>query len=318
MIPKRYLKELERRTKFPFFRTGIDGKGFIEFSEKSWLAVTPLFVETELRMKEMDKYGITTQLLSGTNPWTDSFPSGDLAYEFAKLINDETAEIVSKSNGRFLGLATLPLLSPENAAQELSRALDELGLAGAIIATNVNGAYLSDRGFLPIFEAASKKRCLLFLHPTNPLGLDKLRENGMVRSLGYTFDTTLCLVKMAYSGLFDRYPNLNILAAHLAGNVPYIAGRIDTAWKNIPESRGELDERPSSKIRKVLYADTISYSPSAIRFAAEFLGIDRLIFGTDFPFEWGIKDATDSVEATFTDSQLKAIYSENLGRILNS
>jgi predicted TIM-barrel fold metal-dependent hydrolase len=182
----------------------------------------------------------------------------------------------------------------------------------------VKGTYLSDEKFLPIFDVASKKKCLLFLHPTAPLGADKLDEHGLIRSVGYTFETTVCLVKMAYSGLFDKFPNLKLLSAHLAGAIPYLQGRIDTAWKNFKDSKGKLNEPPTMKIRRVLFADTISYSTTALNLAIAFMGIDRLFFGTDYPFDWGIKDARDSIESTFDGrgEEMQKVYGENFESVM--
>ena len=314
VYPKNYLKELEKRTEYPTIEVDSStGKGSIKFSDIVRSPFSNSFHDLDYRIKEMDHFQVSTQLLSAINPWTDSFPSAELAVHFAHLINDEIASIVSKykDSNRFIGLATLPLLSPTEAAKELERSVDELGLVGAILGTNVSGTYLSDERFLPVFEMAQKKKCLLFLHPTVPLGADKIREYGFIRSLGYVFDSTVCLVKMAYSGLFDKYPNLKILSAHLSGTFPYIQGRVDTAWRNFEDARAKLSEPPSEKIKRVLYADTISYSTRALKLAADFYGIERLMFGTDFPFEWGIDSARKSVEEAFAGSELTKIYSEN-------
>ena len=318
--PKKYLKELERRTEYPILKVESSGGGFIHYSETVRSPIGDSFHDIDLRIKEMNRFNITTELLSAVNPWTDAFSSKELAIRFSKMINDEISSVVSKykNEGRFVGLATLPLVSPTDAAGELERAVDELGLLGAIVGTNVSGTYLSDQQFLPIWKVAHDKKCLLFLHPTVPLGADELKELGLIRSLGYVFDSTVCLVKMAYAGIFDRYPQLRILSSHLAGAFPYVQGRVDTAWKQFPESKGSLSEPPSNKIRRVLYADTISYSKSALRLASEFIGIQRLMFGTDFPFEWGMDNARKSVEEAFDERELKMIYSENFEQITKS
>lgn len=320
IYPKNYLKELERRSEYP--KAEVDpttGRGFIHFSNAIRSNFATSFHDLEYRIKEMNHFQITTHLLSAINPWTDLFPSAQLAIHFSKMINDEISSIVSKyeKDKRFIGLATLPLLSAKDAAAELERSIDELGLAGAILGTNVSGVYLSDDRFLPVFEMAQKKRCLLFIHPTVPLGADRLKENGLIRSLGYLFDSTLCLVKMAYSGLFDKYPNLKILSAHSSGTFPYVRGRVDTAWRNFEDSKGNITELPSEKIKRVLFADTISYNTGALRLASDSIGIERLMFGSDFPFEWGIDNARQSVEQTFQDWELKRVYSENFHHVIN-
>ena len=314
---KGFLRELEKRTEFPMLRSDSAGHRVIHFRQGVSNPVPESFFDIDHRLAQMKLHGVSTQVISGTNPWTDSFPSGELASTFSKLANDDISTIVAESKGRFFGLATLPLLSPDEAARELERAVDELGLCGAIIGTNVAGAYVSEEKFHPIFDVASRKRCLIFLHPTNPLGAESLKENGMSRSIGFAFETTACLVKMAYSGIFDKFPNLKILAAHLAGTLPYLQGRIETAWRNFSDSKGKLNEPPSAKIRKAVYADTISYNPSVIRLASEFFGIEKLLFGTDYPFDWGVKEARESVEATFKKAaELQSIYSDNFQRIL--
>ena len=318
IFTKNFLKELGARTEYPFYKVE-NGRGTIYFKEGVTNQVPNSFVDIDFRLKEMDRFGITTQLISGTNPWTDAFPSPELAPKFSRMINDEMSSLVSRHKSRFLGLATLPLLDPTEAARELERAIHELGLCGAILGTNVSGTYLSDERFVPIFEVASKysKNCILFLHPTSPLGSDRLKENGFVRSIGYTFDTTTCLLKMAYSGLFDRFPNLKILSAHLGGNIPYLHGRIDMAWRQFKDSKGSINELPMNKIKRVLYVDTISYSSPAMKLASELLGVDRLMFGTDFPFDWGIKEARESVEDLFkTEGERSKVYYENFERVL--
>ncbi|MDG6907791.1 MAG: amidohydrolase family protein, partial [Nitrososphaerota archaeon] len=211
LYTKNFLKELATRTSYPILRQASDGSNIVQFNEKQSNKVPNSFVDLEFRIRQMDKYGVTTQLLSATNPWTDSFPTAELALIFSKMINNEISEIVSGSNGRFFGLATLPLLSPKDAAEELARSIDELGLCGAILGTNVGGTHLSDPSFDPVFQVASKKRAILFLHPTSPLGGDKLKDYGFVRSIGYTFETTACILKMAYAGIFDKYPSLKVL-----------------------------------------------------------------------------------------------------------
>ncbi len=316
---KKFLKELASRTNYPLVNTSADGSRVIQFNEKLTHKVPDSFVDLDFRLKEMDRFGVTTQLVSATNPWTDVFPTIDLALRCSRMINEEISTIARDSKGRFLGLATLPLLSPEDAAEELVRAVDELGLCGAIIGTNVGGTHLSDPKFDLVFEAAARKRAVVFLHPTAPLGGDKLKDYGFVRSIGYTFETTTCVLKMAYAGLFEKYPSLRILTAHLGGNLPYLRGRIDTAWKKFPESKGNLSEPPTKKIRSALYADSISYDDGALRLGTEFFGMDRIMFGTDFPFEWGIKEARDSLESAIEDKeQLRAIYHENFERLLES
>jgi aminocarboxymuconate-semialdehyde decarboxylase len=323
IYPKKYLTELEKRTEYPVYRTNSAGVSFIQFSDsRRSFAVTEHFFDLDYRIKEMDRFKVTSELLSAINPWTDLFPSPELAVQFSRLINEEISSTVSKysKNGvrRFLGLATLPLLSPIDAAKELERAIDEAGLVGAILGTNVNGTYLSDERFLPVFEMAQRKGCLLFIHPTIPIGVDRLRDYGLVRSLGYVFDTTVNLVKMAYSGVFDKFPDLKIISAHLSGAIPYLQGRVDTAWQMFPESKGNLTEPPTNKIRKALHADTISYSKGALHLASEFIGVEKLMFGSDFPFEWGTENAKKSVEEAFNDNELRLVYSENFERAVNS
>jgi aminocarboxymuconate-semialdehyde decarboxylase len=323
IYPRKYLKELEKRTDYPLIRSDPDGNKFIQYNDSTRsFPITDSFFDLDYRVREMDHFKITTELLSAINPWTDRFPDPDLAVKFSKLINDEISLIVEdNSNGgdrRFLGLATLPLISPRDAVKELERSIDELGLAGAIVGTNVNGIYLSDERFLPVFEMVQRKKCLLFIHPSIPIGADRLRDNGLVRSLGYVFDTTVNLVKMAYAGIFDRFADIKLISAHLAGALPYLQGRVDTAWRMFSESKGNLSEPPGNKIRKVLHADTISYNKEALRFASEFIGIEKLMFGSDFPFEWGIENAKKSVEEAFDNRELNLIYSENFERVLKS
>lgn len=281
LAPERYLKKLAGRRDIPnVIRDG--GTYIFKYGEDSYYPITRNSYDIQAKLDAMDKAGISTQVLSIIIPGAEilDIQTGN---DIARLVNDEMAEVVSKYSNRFLALTTLPLRDTDASLKELERATSDLGFRGIMFFSNINGMPLSDQSLWPIYEAAQDLDLPIFIHPTRPVMVEEVKEYGLESIVGYMFDTSLAALKMVFSGVFERYPNLKVVLPHAGSTLPYLLGRIDYQSGIIPGSRKELSMAPSNYIKK-LYSDTVCMSGKALHFAYDIFGPERLLFATDFPY----------------------------------
>lgn len=232
------------------------------------------------RIEMMDQVGIATQVLSVPSP-NVYFLEPAAAEKLARETNTEFAEICREHPRRFESLAMLPLPDIDRSLAVLDSSLDELGMKGVMILSNVNGMPLDDPGLEPFWEAASDRELLVYVHPTVP-DAPHHDENALAIAVGFFSETTLTVARLAYSGVFERYPGIRWVFSHLGGTLPIILPRLDSYWRQFEDCR-ERAPRPPSEYAKSLVFDTASKHGPAIRCAIDTLGEDRLVFGSDYP-----------------------------------
>jgi predicted TIM-barrel fold metal-dependent hydrolase len=277
LFPKRYLSEL-RKMDIPFDQS-----------------VDDRFLSLEKRKADMDRAGIDRQVLSLTVPGVD-VSTPETAVRLSKIVNDELASLTAKDE-RFIALASLPFLSPEDAVEELERAVNDLGLRGAGVFTNVAGKPIDRKEFWPVYEEASRMRVPLFLHPAAPPHEEVYREYRLLAVLGFPFETTHAATRLALSGLLEEYPDLTFVLSHLGGTLPYLVGRIDDGNRIYREHQKGIRKAPSEYLRR-MYLDTASFYEPALSCAHAFWGAERMLLGSDYPYGWvgDLRRCADSVE----------------------
>jgi aminocarboxymuconate-semialdehyde decarboxylase len=228
---------------------------------------------------------VDTQVLTFTSPGTH-VEEPARAVELARLVNDAFAEVIGSSGGRYTALATLPLNDPAASVQEFVRAVDDLGLPGAMLFSNVNGTALSDRVYWPLYEAASERDAVLYIHPIHPVGVEAMMDYWLMPLVGFPTDTTLAAASLVYSGVVERFSGIRWVLAHLGGTIPYLAERLDRGYEAFEECRANVKTRPSELLRGFWY-DTVNFDPAALRLALEFAGPEKLMAGSDYPHAIG-------------------------------
>lgn len=247
------------------------------------------------RREVLDREGIDRQVISLTTPGT-LLESPARSAELARLVNDAFAEVMEEHGDRFTALATLPLNHPDAAVAELDRVLG-LGFKGCMIFGNVNGTPLWDRRFWPLWQHASERRAVLYIHPTFPLGVEAMREYWLMPLVGFLFDTTLAAAGLVFSGVIERCPGIRWILGHLGGAIPYLAERLDRGYEAFAECRTHLT-RPPSEHLKGFYYDTVNFDPKALQLAIDFAGSDQILAGSDYPHMIGsIPRMKASIEA---------------------
>ncbi|MEU1782908.1 MULTISPECIES: amidohydrolase family protein [Streptomyces] len=242
--------------------------------------------ELEARLTLMDSAGVACQVLSAP-PQSPHFADPAHAVRAARLVNDQYAEVVARRPRRFLAFASLPFPHTDLALAELARALDELGMAGVCVTTSVLGRSLADPAFEPVFAELDHRGAVLFVHPAGcGAGSAQITDFRLTWSVGAPVEDTVAVMHLIRAGVPSRYPRMKILSTHLGGALPMLLQRVDNqyAWE---WGTPDLPEKPSATARRLWY-DSVGHGHAPALWAAvETLGADRIVLGTDFPYEDG-------------------------------
>ena len=268
------------------------------------------------RQSVLDEQGVDVQVISLTTPGTH-VERPAVAVELARITNDAFARVRSE-RPRFVPLATLPLCDAEASAAELERAMDELGMPGAMLFSNVNGVGLDDERFRPLYERADERAAVLMIHPTYPVGVEAMSEYWLMPLNGFLFDTTLAASKLVFSGTARRFPRIRWVLGHLGGTIPYLAERLDRGWRAFEECRAHIDELPTAYLKRHFYYDTVNFSQGALKLAIEFAGADHILAGSDYPHQIGsIPLMLEAIRALpISDGEKAGILGGNAERLL--
>ena len=272
--------------------------------------------DIDYRHKVLDDHGVDTQVLTFTTPGVH-VESAPWAVEWARKVNDAYARIIRDRRGRFTALATLPLNDPAASVAELERAMNELHLPGAMVFSNVNHVALADERYEPLWKKADELRAVIYIHPTDPLGVEAMLDYWLMPLVGFLFDTTLAASKLVFSGVVARYPRVRWVLTHMGGAIPYLAERLDRGYRAFEDCRKHID-RPPSEFLRHFYFDTVNFNPAAVRLALDFAGDDRILAGSDYPHQIGsIPLMLETIEKLDVDERVrKKILGENAVKLL--
>lgn len=252
--------------------------------------------DLELRLKTMAETGVDMQLLSVVPHTLVYNAEPTLALAFAQIQNEQIAAQVRAMPDRFAGLATLPLQSPRAAAAELRRAMTELGLKGAMLGSHVDGTNLDEPELEAVWEVADELGAFLFIHPQKPAGGERIASYYLSNLIGNPLDTTIAAASLVFGGVFQRHPGLKVMLSHGGGFVPYQIGRFIHGWHERAEAKVHLKVSPEADFNRFFY-DTLTHSEPTLRSLVEWSGADRVLFGTDYPFDMGEFDCAERVRA---------------------
>jgi len=242
--------------------------------------------DIDLRLEHMDAMGVDRQILSVVPPCTYYSLDPKLGLEISAHFNDQLLALAQKYPQRFSCMATVPLQDPPAAAAELQRAV-QAGHVGVEIGTNISGLNLDDPSLSVFWEKVASLDVPVFIHPTGVMGInDRFKDYYLFNFIGNPLETTIAAAALIFGGIMDRHPNLKILLAHTGGYVPWIRGRWEHGYSVREEPKINGARSPENSIRRFYY-DTIIHNAACFDFAVRTLGIDRIIYATDYPFDMG-------------------------------
>jgi predicted TIM-barrel fold metal-dependent hydrolase len=236
----------------------------------------------EITEEFMDDYAIDAAVMSLAPPgvW---FGDAGLAAELARAVNEATAALVKEAPQRFAGLAVLPLPDVDAALEELTHALDVLGLDGVALLSNVDGIYPGDERLEPVWTELDHRGVYVFLHPAAPTAAPPLPDHP-IWLYEFPFDTTRALVNLVYSGTLERANGLRLQVGHLGGTAPFLAHRIASLAAREPEKAGAAPSGALAALGRCWYDTGLSNHATAIEASAAVIPIERIVFGTDWPY----------------------------------
>jgi len=271
----------------------------------------------------MDENGVDMQVLSLTIPSVQMFPV-DCAIAISRDVNDELAETIRRYPGRFAGLAAVPPQDPENAALEIERAVHKLGLNGVIINSHTDGEYLDKPRFAPVLAAAERAGAAIYIHPRLPSRtmLQAYADYGLRGAIwGFAAETSLHLLRLIFSGTFDRYPSLQVVVGHGGEGLPYWFYRLDHMYRAYYLAReqfgiADLQLPPSGYFTRNISITTSGMEdPDVLAFCQKKVGSDRVIFAIDYPYEDSAHAMKFLREAELSAKDRQLISWENAERV---
>ena len=295
-----------------------------------WRSIETLW-NMDARLRLLDEFGDYRQVISMSQPPIDVLGGPEQTPALARIANDGMAEICRAHPDRFPSfLLSLPMNNPDEAVKEVDRAVSELGACGAQIHSNVSGRALDDPAFFPVFERLERLGKPVFLHPARPMShadyeAEDASKYEIFWGLGWAYETSAAMARIVFSGMFDKLPDLKMLAHHWGAYIPHAEGRLPH-WEGRSSQSDETDygplkdslKRPVTDYFKMFYADTAMFgAQAASQCGLEFFGAGHSLFATDCPFdrEGGrilMRDTIAVMESLrCTDAEREAIYLHN-------
>ncbi|AEU36818.1 o-pyrocatechuate decarboxylase [Granulicella mallensis MP5ACTX8] len=295
--------------------TGAYGKDLPAYME----ALQPKLLDLGAgRIAAMDEAAVDFQVLSLAAMGFDSLDAAT-ANALAQDVNDELAEAVRAHPSRLGGFATLALKDPDTAAVELERCVTQLGFRGALVDGTTDGLFLDDPRFLPVFEAAAHLGVPVYLHPAlPPEPVKNAYFSGLPGELGHLLsiagwgwhaETGLHTLRLILSGLFDRFPSLQLIIGHMGEGLPYALARSSGV---LSQAAPHLRQPVAGYFKSNIHLTTSGYfSQPPLRCAMDVVGIDRLMFSIDYPF------SPNGRGRAYLDSLQELLSSEDLAKLVH-
>lgn len=272
----------------------------------------------EERLADMDSLGVDVHVLSPYSGFYNYQLDATVARATSQEANNEISEMMTQWPERFAGLATLPMQDIKAAIAELERVMIQGKFKGAMIDDHINGRTLDEPEFLPFWKAAEQLGALILFHQAgDTLVHSRIQSYHLPNSVGNLAERAMTFASLVFGGVMDACPDLKICLAHGGGYTCYGIGRMDHSWRSRPEARVHISQPPSTYLRRFYY-DCIVYTESALRYLIDTVGIERVVFGTDWPydmeFDWPVSWIL-SLES-LTQEEKEAILWKNLERLL--
>jgi len=317
VIPETIVQAWRERPEL--YNTKVEGEGdqrtFIR--GKVRFALEPEFYDADAKVESMDRKKLDISYIS---PGPQVFfynLKGEDAAKTARLVNEGIARMCAQRPDRLRGMATLPMQEPELAIAELERVVKEYGFRAIELATAIGDEELADPKFRPVLKRAQELKTMIFAHPNTQGSAGRLDCYYLTNLIGNPLDTTIMVGKLMFSGALDELPDLKILLAHGGGFLPYQIGRFEHGHTVRPDTAAVTKTKPIEMFKR-FYFDALTHSPQAVRHLIDVVGSERVVIGTDSPFDMGEEHPVERIEATpgLTQKEREDIFWRNAERLL--
>ena len=296
-----------------------DGAQVVEVGGRAVRSMVEEVVDVDRIVAAEDEAGVERVVLSPFVPLLYYDVEPDEGLRRCRIQNQGLARVVRERPGRVAALGAVPLQGPELAASELRALVAEGGLCGAEVAASVRGVYLGDERFEPFWAAAEETRAVVFVHPTTR-GFDAtvFGEYYLWNAVGNPLETTVTAAHMVLAGVLERHPGLCVVLAHGGGALLALRGRLRPAHEQRTAAHDRLRESPEDSIRR-FHLDTVVHDLALLRALVDYAGPERVLLGSDYPFDMGDLRPTETVRACGLAPDLEAaILGGNAERLLST
>ena len=298
-----------------------DGRFWVKRGDAAAHSLDENLSDIPKRLESLARRGVELQLI-GPPPGYVAWPGGAAGVGHARALNEHGARIASQGQGRLELMASLALADPAKCAYELERAVDLYGARSALLPATAGGRPLDGPEFDALFTVAERLGLLLFMHPVSAEPPTRFPLYGVQVLVQWPFETTLAVTRMIFEGVFDRHPGLQLLLAHGGGNLIFLKGRLNSAyeatgWEADPYYRKNVSKAPGEYYKQIFF-DTCSLSAESVDFTIQIAGAERVMFGTDYPFDIGDPEARRALPALnrLADEPRQKIFHENAAAVL--
>lgn len=297
-FPRAFL-DMARQTNNPFharIELGPEGEERLICAGDFNHPLTPDFYDAERMLRDMDARQVDMAAISAAPPTLAYWADASSATALAMQMNESISERVYTHSKRLLGLATVPLQDVDASIREAHRAIKDLGLHGFQIGSNVNGHNLDAPELFPFFQTVEQLNVPIFVHPYIPAGSERMRNYYLHNLIGMVAETGIAIASMIFGGIIEHLPGLKLCFAHAGGVYPYIVGRHDHGYRVREKECREVIPYPPSHYMSAIFFDSVTHHPLALRYLVDLVGSDRIIIGSDYPFDMGPEQPIDVVK----------------------
>lgn len=283
---------------------------------RSIYAMDPGIYDLPVHLEEMADMGLDMAALSVSPVLFYYFAPPDLGTEIAQICNDAIHEAAAAHPGQFVGMGAVPLQSVHAAIAELERVVKEYSFTAIEIGGSVNGRNFDEPEFEPFFRRAAELDVLIFIHPIAAPAPERLVRYYTSNIIGLPVESGICAASLIFGGILERYPNIKVCLAHGGGIAPGLVGRWDHGWEVRAEAKMAIERRPSTYFAQ-FYFDDLVHSDAVLRALLDIAGPDRVVVGTDYPYDMGERNPGGVLERQgLPADQRRKIESETAARLL--
>ena len=299
-----------------YFRE-INKRGWSQFLDRPNEVIPEWEERIQRQIAYMNDMDIERQVLSSAYHTTSHLGDDEFNRYWAQATNDFLAEICRKYPNRFSAFMDVPLCNVNYTIDELKRASKAPGIVGVALGSRTADKMLDSPELMPFYEEVDKLGLTIFIHPVLPLGFDTVPEyqefSGLYKFIGFLFDTSIAVSRMVYRGIFEKYQNINLIASHLGGILPFVHPSIDIQWEQMNIRNMEVPPKQPREYFKRFYVDTARPPTAAtLQCAIALFGEDHILFGSDMPNWMEKPNAPQRIISTIEESELDPQTDENI------
>ncbi|MCS7234714.1 MAG: amidohydrolase family protein [Armatimonadota bacterium] len=273
-------------------------RAVVEWRGQRVLSAVGALADTRVLLGDLRRAGVDGAVLS---PWVSMLPHEEpdpgLAREVCEAWNEGLSRVCAENPGRVWAFGAAPWQDPPTAVRVLEQLRRLPGLVGVEVTATVAGRLLGDDAFAPVWEAAEALGLGVFVHPTaRGLGIPALQQYYLWNTVGNPVETAMTAAHLVMSGVLERHPRLVVVLAHGGGALPALRGRLRHAHTFQPQARSRLREDVETSLRR-LYYDTVVHDPTLLRQLVEWVGPERVVLGSDYPFDMGLARPVEFVRS---------------------